>query len=527
MNIETILSRIKNNSTNTVCVIDADGREIMRCFSEVAADIEKIIAEIEKSGLQKGDRVAMCSANTYEWIVWDIALLVSGMVSFMLPEEQLEQITFETVLALQEKHRISLFVLSPSLFEALSPQNDNVLPMAIENVHINAHIKMHCGIHSEDLMSCIYSSGTTGRPKGLLISKHGLMNLLYHYNKTFGIYNTDLFLTFLPFSGQQQRNAYYGCLYYGCSFISVPHSRIFQVLKEKKPTCMIAPPVFYETIYKIAANHARPNANRSGQDAVGPNNTEQCDGARLTNIFGGNIRYLITGMAPINRLILEYYWQQNIALYEAYGINESGIVTWNCPGNVKLGSQGRLTEENSIRLAHDGEVIVARQYPLSIGYFDSPEQDQENTFIGSGEVATGDIAEIDEKGFLTLIGRKKAIIVTKQGKKFHPEEIEKKLSEFKCIEKSVVVSDDTSSEIIAILKVSTYDDIMHNQLAKIVSTINVTLSDYMKIDRFIAIDCPVTRENGLLTHSMKINRRQFVEQFILKSVSPPKEHANG
>ena len=137
--------------------------------------------------------------------------------------------------------------------------------------------------------------------------------------------------------------------------------------------------------------------------------------------FGGQMRLLITGMAPIKRSVARFFGLMQLPLSESYGLVETGSLTYRPPGSRKYGSVGKPVRGVAIELADDGEVIVCRDTFLTRRYFQCSEGENERTFIGSDCVATGDVGRFDADGYLYLMGRKKEVIVTPGGYKIHPE----------------------------------------------------------------------------------------------------------
>jgi long-subunit acyl-CoA synthetase (AMP-forming) len=365
--------------------------------------------------------------------------------------------------------------------------------------------------------SLAFSSGTTGKTKGLLISRPGTEHLLNLYEAAFGSEKGDRFLTFLPFANYQQRMLYYFCLYHGVDFVYVPYQSLFQALKRFQPTCVIAPPVFYEA--------ARSMSEAGVPIQAGNDLRRERLSARLKELLGGNIRYLITGMAPIKRQTLDFFWNHDVALYEAFGITEAGMVCWNKPGQIKLGSVGRPAEPGSVSLSADGEVIVTREALLSLGYFESSEEDARTTFLGSNSVATGDIARMDGDGFLTIIGRKKDAIIVRSGEKFHPEAIEGQIQDDPQVKAAVVMGGEPLPGVVALVVVRDKGDgsvieRIHERIARI----NASLPQFQRVRQVLFTEGEFTVENGMRTGNLKLNRRAILKRFETDLMSAGAAH---
>jgi long-chain acyl-CoA synthetase len=332
--------------------------------------------------------------------------------------------------------------------------------------------------------------------------------LLSLFADAFGVVDGDRLLTFLPFANYQQRMAYYFCLYNAIDFVCLPFPRLFAGLKKYKPTYVIAPPVFYEAAHNMAMVdvHSAQSGNAATTSGIGD---------RLRTMLGGNIRYMITGMAPIKRQTLDFFWKHGVALFEAFGITEAGMVTWNKPGHVKLGAVGKPAEPGSVTLSSEGEVIVTRDALLSLGYFDASDEDMRNTFVAENSVATGDIAEFDSDGFLTIIGRKKDAIITNSGEKFHPERIESLIQRESAVKTAVILGGQDLPCITAIVVVENKEHAdVTDRIREQISLMNVELPVYQRVKKIVFTDADFTVDNGLRTKNMKLNRKAIYQSFF-------------
>ena len=483
-------------------------------FAELHADVQRLAEGLRQVGVIPGMRIGILGPSSYRWLVWDLAILSCGAVSVAFPHEKLELPLDETLTGLA----VCLVAAAPAL---LSPEEAD-LPEVVD-IDICAfpdkHVIARWPTDEQDprTHSLAFSSGTTGKTKGLRISRPGTEHLINLYEAAFGSERGDRFLTFLPFANYQQRMLYYFCLYHGADFVYVPYQSLFQGLKQFRPTAMIAPPVFYEV--------AR------GMTEAGVPIGEDVDlrrerlSVRLKELLGGNIRYLITGMAPIKRQTLDFFWNHAVPLYEAFGITEAGMVCWNKPGQIKLGSVGRPAEPRSVSLSADGEVIVTREALLSLGYFESSEEDARTTFLGPHSVATGDIASFDGAGFLTIVGRKKDAIIVRSGEKFHPEGIEGQIQDDPQVKAAVVMGGEPLPDIVALVVVrDKKDESVIGHIHKRIAQINASLPQCQRVRQVLFTESEFTVENGLRTVNLKLNRRAILKRFEADLLSAGTAH---
>jgi long-subunit acyl-CoA synthetase (AMP-forming) len=332
----------------------------------------------------------------------------------------------------------------------------------------------------------------------LLITRRGAEDLATEFIDTFGITQEDRFLFFLPLSHFQQRLSVYMCLYSGTSVMHTPYTHVFHDIPRFQPTFLLNPPVFYET----ALATLLPRLSVAGREEK-----------TLNAGFGGKVRFMITGMAPTRRNVLEAYQRLGVPLLEAYGITEVGSVTWNVPGDNRIGTVGRPLRNHRITLAADSEVLVRARNPLSKGYFEAEEGETERTFLPDGSIATGDAGEFVD-GHLVLKGRKKDIIITGAGVKFHPAELEERILTFEAVKQAVVISDSRRGDVVAVMSV---DDPHDSQLIasadRLVQQINDSMPTYKRIARTVLTRTRFTVDNGMLTRNLKPNRAIIARQF--------------
>lgn len=483
---------------STLTFVDERGNEQVKTFKDLQADVTTLVARLRAAGLREGMRVGLAAPSSYLWVQWDLALLSLGCVSVAFAQER----PTEPLEALIERYALQLMAVEPGWLDgtpvrgAVAIDAEAVTPDAI----VNADAIAAC---PEGTHSLVFSSGTTGTTKGLIISTKGTEHLVTLYGEAFGVAEGERFMTFLPFANYQQRMAYYFCLSNGVDFAYTPYARLFQCLRKFRPTYLIAPPALYTAIQNLALAGAGTGA--SPQDVQ----------ARLRFLLGDNIRYLITGMAPISRRVLDFFWENSIPLYEAFGITEAGMVAWNRPGMVRVGSVGMPAEPGSVSLSDEGEVIISREHLLSLGYFEASADDMRNTFLTPHSVATGDIARFDADGYLTIVGRKKDAIITSAGEKFHPESVESLIQRSADVDAVVVVGGGSMPGVMAVVTLADKTDLeARERVRRQVEAVNANLPVSQKVKQVVFSEQGFSIENGLRTQNMKINRKAVFAQFF-------------
>jgi long-subunit acyl-CoA synthetase (AMP-forming) len=463
-------------------------------FGELIEHAERLQRQLAAQGLLPGQVVAIAAANSIGWIIWDLALLLHGAIVKALPSDidiaSIEGYVEEHDLALFVSDRVSLVgqpfcaavdVLTGPI-EQLAPPRVSAAPIGTPDVH-----------------SLVYSSGTTGRLKGLIMSRSGTELFIRRFLESFELDGENLHIIFLPLFSYQQRLTLYGCLTIGCDIVLTPFQRAFHALPAFKPTFLIAPPVFYDTLLQL--HKAQPT------------------NIPLAAMLGGRLKFCISGMAPISRKTLDAYWNGGVQLLQVYGMNECGMICWNTPLHNRIGTVGRTIEASEVTLAADGEVLVRCAAPLALGYFDSSEEDAAATFLPGGTIATGDYGARDADGFLTLLGRKKDIIVLRNGQKFHPAEVEAVLGTVAGVREAIIVTDQIGSQITAVVVPDDDAALDPKRLHAAVLQQNDLLKPHQRFASVIVHGTPITSDSRFLTKNLKLNRRAIFEQIV--AAAPP------
>lgn len=487
MQFDQLLSRAAKHTASSLSISAASGAWKSVSFPELVADVATLCDRLAASGLRRGHQVGIKAANCYEWVVWDMAVTSLDAIVVAIPEElpatSASRMVIEHGLALLAHSADGVIEDHPSAIRL--PWSGAAVPLAQTAVVLDRH----------DLLSKSFSSGTTGKLKGLLISRSGTELLVSRFLTDFGVGATDRHLIFLPLSNFQQRMSVAGCLWAGASLSFCHFTQVFQALKSFEPTYLIAPPILYENLNRIY----HPSKD---------------SGSALKKGLGGRTRFLITGMAPIRASVVEAFNRVGIELLEVYGATETGMIAWNRPGDNRVSTVGKRIWPDDVRIAPDGEVIIQRQHPLSLGYFQDPDGDGDAVFRHDGTIATGDIGTLDADGRLRLLGRKKDIIVTAGGKKFHPSEIESKILALDGVRQAAILQDALDQSVTALIIV---DDGQDAQLLRTidgqVASLNTVLEPYKRFQRVVFAYEPFDLNNGCLTRNLKINRKGIYAHF--------------
>ena len=493
--LHKLLDRLQGQTAKLIFVAE-NGTVTEHTFDRLHRDTVALVDSLQRLGVRPGYRIGILAPSSYAWMQWDLAITQLGCICVAFMQQGAD-----TIEQLIERYSLHLMAVAPTCVTTGALDLDYVVDSDSAVFPDGKRLLTRAApAHAPDTHSLVFSSGTSGRTKGLIISRPGTERLINLYADAFGVRDDDRFLTFLPFFNYQQRMTYYFCLHHGIDFVYTPYTHLFGALAAHQPTFIIAPPLFYESVQSVA------------QTLGGADSTAVA--SRLAALLGGRIRYLITGMAPIKRQTLDFFWKCALPLYEAFGITEAGMVAWNKPGQVKVGTVGKPAETGSVSLTAEGEVVVTRDALLSLGYFEASDEDTRSTFVAEGSVATGDIAQFDAEGFLTIVGRKKDAIISRSGDKFHPEPIESLIQRDPRVKAAVVTSYDGVPGTTAIIAIANpADGVATRQIGLWIDELNLRLPAYQQVKEVLFTQEDFSIDNGLRTKNLKLDRRAIHAAF--------------
>ena len=517
MDFQELISRLPARK-GAVLTLE-NGKPMRRAYSQLYQDFLIARDNLRHWGVARGHRVGIHAPNSIYWLVYDLALIDIGAISVAFTDD------FEGKIddALLAHHGVNLLLVSGTSARWRSQRPDHVAFIDAETPHAKIIDRQRQTAGDEDdQLSLVFSSGSSGGLKGLVISRKGAAETLPPIMDALGVHPGDSMLLFLPMSNFQQRFLCYGALWYDFDVIITDFTRLYAAMKQLRPTILLAPPVFYNMLHAEYAR--RPAWQRLAHaalatmlPALGTTRRRQAVARRLFGDFygqfGGDIRMLITGMAPIKRSVTEFFAAMQLPLCEAYGMVEAGVMTYRPAGCRNHGSVGKPLRGVRFSVAEDGELIVSRDHPLTLRYFQCSEGENERTFVGAGRIATGDIGIFAEDGAIRILGRKGEVIVTPSGHKVHPEVIEHELNNCDDVENSVVFQKSGAPHLSCVVSLAKPpSDDVKRRVKKFVSAMQTT----RKASQFVEVifsDSPFSRENGMLRPNMKIDRRRVAAQY--------------
>lgn len=397
------------------------GEPVTKSFAEVHEDIQTCYNNLVKSGITDTSIVGLNITNSYYFFVCDFALILLGAQTVLHSKNDPVELL---------KDRLDKFRIKDLISEKPVPGLENTcriieLHRLLHEAAPRLEVKKHPWVTRD--VSIVFSSGTSGIPKGLGASERGSIETGKCFFQWMEFTGTDKFLVYLPLASYQQRFLMWSCLIKNVHIILVDDKILFKALQVFKPTILLAPPNFYFNLYRMNTGSRFKQTLRKLLPYNKRSQLPRFIASKYTyrplyETLGGNTRYLITGMAPIDFKILEHFQQAYLDIYQIYGQTEIGMIACNKVGANKLGTVGKpiiplhLSEE-------DNEIITNSDFPTINSYYLEDNQRQE---LGK-RIPTGDIGSIDEEGYLTIKCRKNETLILKSGIKMNPALIENKI----------------------------------------------------------------------------------------------------
>lgn len=496
------------------------GKAACHPHAALRADVQRTRDTLAAWGVKAGTRVGIYAPNSYAWLVHDLALIELGAISVPFTDDFAGQVNHD----LLDRYNIALLLISKSQARLFPQKLAHVAFLDAVNEDVRALERPPSGDPDEaDQHSLVFSSGSAGGLKGLVISRKGVEDTLPPVLEALGIRSGERLLLFLPMSNFQQRNMCYAALWYDFDIIITDYTQLFAAMPALNPTVLIAPPVLYQMMH--AEYEKYPGWKKSLWTVLGgalsllPSAGARQAVARLLfrdfyKQFGGRIRLLVTGMAPIRRNIGKFFARLQLPLCESYGMVEAGSITFRPARSREYGSVGKLLRGIEVSIEPDGEIIVSRDNPMTLRYFQCAEGENERTFVAPGKVATGDMGRLDADGNLYLLGRKKELLITPGGVKLHPESIEQELNNSPDVVHSVLFMRPNAAHLTCVVDLAPPGG---NEARARVTKFANNLPAARKAAPFIEVifaEAPFTVENGMLRPNLKIDRKAIAARYL-------------
>jgi long-subunit acyl-CoA synthetase (AMP-forming) len=323
-------------------------------------------------------------------------------------------------------------------------------------------------------------------------------------------------------SNFQQRNMYYAAIWYDFDIIVTEYTQLYPAMKLLQPTILIAPPILYQLLHTRFSAHGSRGWLRTLVAGLiwlplGRGIRRKLAKFAFKDVYavlGDKMRLLISGMAPLNHNVIQFFDHVHLPLCESYGMAEAGSLTYRPAFSKKYGSVGKPLAGVTISFEEDGEIIIRRDGFLTRKYFQCAPGENESTFISADRIATGDIGKFDADGYLYLLGRKKELIVTPGGYKVHPEVLERALNTCDDVVQSVIFQRPGLSHLTCVVVPGPGHS--ESAIARIRKHVDSTMTGRkVRIGEIIFAEEPFSKENGLLRPNLKLNRKNIVAKYAM------------
>ncbi|QIV87797.1 AMP-dependent synthetase/ligase [Glutamicibacter mishrai] len=582
-----LIDRVARGADQPLFSVQRDGSWHDVSASDFLTDVKRLAMTLINDGLQPGDKVAIVSRTRYEWALAEEAIWFAGGVSVPIYETsspfQIEwilrdsgaRVVFAEDHALRANVRQAVAQLGEEvrihIFEGYDQADKSLIPSAglhqllVDPQRVNEElIESHrTSMRLEDVATMVYTSGTTGRPKGCNMSHSNFAmvahNLAGHMLDILGDQRRTLM--FLPLAHVLARAVQQTCIH-GGSIIAHSSSmaNLVQDMAAVKPGFLLAVPRVFEKIRTTALATAESSGKadlflRAEQTAIEVSKIRDARARgqkarmplglrarhalfnkvlypKLRGVFGGECGYAISGASALNQDLAHFFRGAGIELVEGYGLTETTApATVNQASRTRVGTVGRPIPGTSVRIADDGEILIK-----GIGVFSSYHNNPKATaevFDADGYFKTGDTGVLDEAGYLKVTGRKKELIVTAGGKNVSPGPLEEMVRAGRIVAQCVLVGEQRPfisamvtldpEELVLWGKAKGLGDLSLAQAAvhpeviaevqSYVDTANLTVSKAESIRKFVVLDEEFTEASGHLTNSLKLKRQTVLDQF--------------
>ncbi|WP_050936972.1 AMP-binding protein [Vibrio harveyi] len=498
-------------------------------YAEVADKALKLVTALRNLGVQPGEKVALVSKNCAEWFICDLAMMLGDYVSVpIFPTAGADTIEY-CVTHSESKALIGGKLDDPAATQQVIDSMPDLISIAfpydtapkcqyqftdiIADVEPSAERPQH---HDDKLMSLVYTSGTSGLPKGAMLTYGAFSWSVQQLINHIGIQENDRLFSYLPLAHITERVYIFGSSIMGGVTTAFPESldTFIEDVKMHRPTLFISVPRLW-TLFQQRIQDKLPQKKLNILLKIPFVNSlikkKLADGLGLDQA-----RVLGCGSAPVSPALLEWYRSVGLNITEAWGMTESfAYSTLNYPFRAdKIGSVGNAGPGIELKIADDDEIMV-RGKGLFSGYYKNDIATQES-FDSEGWLHTGDIGSIDADGYLTIQGRKKDTFKTAKGKFVAPVPIEKKLFEYSRVEMMCLIGLGLPAPILLVVPhdFPNFDKERYARTTrKVVARMNQELESHEQIKGVLMIQDPWSIENGILTPTLKIKRHVLEQKY--------------
>ncbi len=549
--VELFFINYKKQKKNNILLTSL--KDTSNCFTwdKTFHSIKKLSTEIKKY-VNKGDRCLLISENRPEWFITDLSVMLSEAITVpaytTYAEKDYEYIidncnpklifvsNQEQFNKVKEIIKKKSFVVKIFSFEKLDIDIDTYINVKelLSNLDYQDLNIPDLSIKRNDPACIIYTSGTQGNPKGVILSHGGILNNCDGALDILKPLLTDQtrFLTWLPLSHSYEHTVQFVQISVGAKiFYAESIEKLIKNMNDCKPQLMTAVPRFYQNLFqKINASFTKATGLRKklilkmlelGTKKINKqsltileklidNILEKIVRKKIKSQFGGELKTFVSGGGALDKEVGIFLNAIGLPTLQGYGLTEtSPVVSCNPINDIRVETVGPPFKGNEVKIASDGEILVKGENVM-LGYWNNEEETKK--VLKDGWLHTGDIGTF-ENGYLKITDRKKDILITPGGDNISPIKIENELLNSKLIDQSIVYGDN-KPYLVALLVLS--DDntkATNDEIEKEIENINKNLSKIENIKKFFTIKEKFSIENGMLTPTLKLKRYKIVKKY--------------
>ena len=499
------------------------------------------------------DRCLLISENRPEWLISDLSIMLSKGITvpayttyverdyeFLINDCKPSVIIVSDATQLKKINTIikkHSFIKKVISFENIKDKNVTFIEEIFNQTYKQEKNFKEIGLRRKDISCIIYTSGTQGNPKGVMLSHGGILNNCEGSTKLLKeiITTKPKFLTWLPLSHSYEHTVQFVQIAVGAKiFYAESIDKLIKNMNDCSPDIMTAVPRFYQNLYqKISSTFKKA----TGVKKLLVNSTTRigkkyflkeklsiyekfinyiCNKLvrkKIKSQFGGNLKAFISGGGALDYKVGVFLNSIGLPTLQGYGLTEtSPVVSCNPIDDIRIETVGPPFKGNEVMIAEDGEILVKGENVM-LGYWNNPTETDK--VIQNGWLFTGDIGTI-ENGYLKITDRKKDILITPGGDNISPVKIESELTKIEFIEQALVYGDNKPFLVALLVLNNNFKDTDYKIIQKEIEKINKELTKIEKIKKFLIINNQFSIENGFMTPTLKLKRFKIIQEYKKK-----------
>jgi long-chain acyl-CoA synthetase len=496
------------------------------------------------------DRCLLISENRPEWLISDLSIMLSKGITvpayttyverdyeFLINDCKPSVIIASDAIQLKKINNIIKkysFIKKVISFENIKDKNVTFIEEIFNKTYKQKKNFKEIGLSRKDISCIIYTSGTQGNPKGVMLSHGGILNNCEGSTKLLKeiITTKPKFLTWLPLSHSYEHTVQFVQIAVGAKiFYAESIDKLIKNMNDCSPDIMTAVPRFYQNLHqKISSTFKKA----TGVKKLLVNSTTRigkkyflkeklsiyekfinyiCNKLvrkKIKSQFGGNLKAFISGGGALDYKVGVFLNSIGLPTLQGYGLTEtSPVVSCNRIDDIRIETVGPPFKGNEVMIAEDGEILVKGENVM-LGYWNNPTETDK--VIQNGWLFTGDIGTIDN-GYLKITDRKKDILITPGGDNISPVKIESELTKIEFIEQALVYGDNKPFLVAIIILNNNFKDIDYKIIQEEIEKINKELTKIEKIKKFLIINNQFSIENGFMTPTLKLKRFKIIQEY--------------